>query len=219
MGRKREKNDAVPPETKPETELEAEGTTEGTDGDQAEVDPIEAMRAERDDWKDRYHRALADAENARKRNQRERTETRQYAVTEIARDLVNVLDNLERAVAGIPEGQTDDPIATGVRLVLDQFLSTLKTHGVETISALGEPFDPMSHEAIQQEDRDDVAPGTVVEELMTGYRLADRLLRASVVKVARAPVPATETAEEDDAESPKNDGDAAGGGPSATEKE
>ena len=215
MGRKRDENDAAPnggaerePEDLPEDAVEIE------DG---EADPIEAITAERDDWKDRYHRALADAENARKRHQREKTETRQYAVTELARDLVNVIDNLDRALAGVPADQADDAIVTGVRLVHEQFLGTLKSHGVETIEAMGQPFDPISHEAIQQEERDDVAPGTIVEELMTGYRLADRLLRASVVKVARAP--AAERAEEKAAEAPKKGEDEASEGPATADEE
>lgn len=178
MGRKRHEND--PAETPPSPDA-GESTVEPET-----LSEQDAAIAERDEWKDRYHRALADAENARKRHQRERDESRQYAVAELARELLGVLDNLTRAVEGVPADQQDDPLATGVRLVLSQLETALKSHGVEPIEAFGTPFDPMHHEAIQQEERDDVPPGTVVDELIRGYRIKDRLLRASVVRVSKA---------------------------------
>ncbi len=196
MGRKRNDDEAVDtPDAAPSPEADApeEATSE--------------LEAERDEWKERYQRALADAENARKRHQRETAETRQYAISELARELLGVIDNLERALDGVPEDRAGDPLVTGVRLVADQLQATLGNHGVVPIDALEQPFDPMLHEAIQQEERDDVPPGTVIEELMRGYRVADRLLRASVVRVSKA---ATANTEGEGGARPKNDEDALG---------
>lgn len=152
-------------------------------------DPESAVVRERDELRERYQRALADQENARKRHQREMQDARRYGISELAKDLLEVADNLDRALdQGPAEGEAaDGGLVAGVRMVRDELRRVLSQHGVEPIEAVGQPFDPMLHNAILQDERHDVAPGTVTEELVKGYRIADRLLRASMVKVSRAP--------------------------------
>jgi molecular chaperone GrpE len=136
---------------------------------------------------DKFQRSLAEQENARKRHQREMSEYRVQAVGGLVKELLPVLDNLRRAIGNAPGGgRQDDPIVAGVKLVLDQFEHVLAAHGVSAIDAVGQAFDPNLHEAMGNDLRDDVAPGTVTEELVKGYRLGERLLRASVVRVAKA---------------------------------
>lgn len=153
---------------------------------QGDAARLAAVEAERDALRDKYQRTLAEAENMRKRATREVQDARQYAIAEFARELLAVLDNLQRALDGATSTQKADPLVKGVQMVHEQFLGVLANHGVTIVDAKGQPFDPRCHEAILQDERDDVPPGTVLEELVRGYRLRDRLLRAAVVKVARA---------------------------------
>lgn len=170
-----------------DADLEEGGSAAAGRADCQDDDPLAEITRERDDYRDRYQRALADMENAAKRHRREMTEHRLYSVAEFARELLPVVDNLQRALDGVAEDHQDDPFVAGVKLVENEFLRTLENHGVSRVEAIGEPFDPMHHEAIMQDERGDVEPGTVTEELARGYRLGERLLRAAVVKVAKAP--------------------------------
>lgn len=149
-----------------------------------EDDALAALTRERNELFDQYQRALAETENLRKRYRREMTDARTYAVSEFARALLEIVDNLDRALGGVSDDRKDDPLVAGVRLVQDQLAKALRDQGVTTIEAEGQPFDPMLHEAIQQEPRDDVPAGTVTRELMRGYKIGDRLLRAAMVMVA-----------------------------------
>ncbi|MBI4879784.1 MAG: nucleotide exchange factor GrpE [Planctomycetes bacterium] len=101
-----------------------------------------------------------------------------------------MLDDLQRALSLAAAGRGDDALAPGVRLVEERLLCALADQGVTPVEALGRPFDPRWHEAILEDERNDVEPGTITEELTRGYRIADRLLRAAVVRVARAPASA-----------------------------
>lgn len=129
---------------------------------------------------DRFLRAAADLENYKKRAAKEREEAQRYANERLLKDLIPVLDNLERALAAAPEG---DPMATGVKLVLRAFEDALGRHGVKGFSALGQPFDPRLHEAVMQVASDQ-PPGTVVAEHGRGFLLNDRLVRPAMVGVA-----------------------------------
>ncbi len=160
----------------------------------AKSDAVAALAREKEELLDQYQRALAETENLRKRHRREMADARQYAVAEFARELVDVVDNLERALTGVADDRKDDPLVAGVRLVQEQLAKALKNQGVTRIQAEGQPFDPMQHEAVQQEARDDVAPGTITRELMRGYKIGDRLLRAAMVMVAAGPTAASDPA-------------------------
>ena len=142
---------------------------------------IERLRREIADLRDRSMRTLADFDNFRKRSERERQEARRYAVAEPLRDLLGVVDNLERALAA---GGSAEDLKTGVGMTLRQLQEVLRRHGVQEVSAAGAPFDPAVHEAVSREERADVAAPTVTEELQRGYLLHDRLLRPAMVKVA-----------------------------------
>ncbi len=130
---------------------------------------------------ERLLRAAADHENYKKRAQKERDEVQRFGTERLVKDLIPVLDNLERALAAAPDG---DPLAGGVRLVLRGFEETLGRYGVESFSALGQPFDPRLHEALLQVPTSDQPPGTVVLEHGRGYLLNERLVRPAMVGVA-----------------------------------
>lgn len=133
---------------------------------------------------DRWVRAAADLENYRKRAQRERDEVQKFGVEKLVKDLLPVVDNLDRALAA---AAADDPLVAGVKLVRASFEQALSRHGVKAFSALGEPFDPARHEALLQVPSAEAAPGTVVLEHARGFTLHDRLVRPAMVGVAVAP--------------------------------
>ncbi len=130
---------------------------------------------------ERFLRAAADLENYRKRAQKEREEVQRFGIETLLKDLIPVLDNLERALKAAPEG---DPLAGGVKLVLRGFEETLGRYGVKPFGALGKPFDPRLHEALMEMESEE-APGTVVLEHGRGYLLHGRLVRPAMVGVAR----------------------------------
>jgi len=135
---------------------------------------------------DRLLRQAAELENFKKRTARERDEAIHFANEYLIKDLLPVLDNLERAVAHAKGGGSGKPIVEGVEMVLKGFLDVLTRHGVIQVSAVGQPFDPVKHEAMTQLERDEHPPNTVVEEHHKGYLLQDRLLRPALVSIAKA---------------------------------
>lgn len=147
---------------------------------------LEAAREEARTYLERWARVQADYENYRRRAQREREETVQYANLNLWRELLPVLDNLERAlVAASGEGATLESLRAGVELTVRQFRTVLEKAGVVQVEASrGVPFDPHVHEAVLQEEGDSEVP-TVVEELQKGYLLGERLVRPALVRVAR----------------------------------
>lgn len=151
-------------------------------------DELDRLRREVVELRDRSMRTLAEFDNFRKRTDREHRELRRYAASEPLRDFLEVLDNLERALAA--SGSLDD-LKTGVEMILRQMQDLLRQQGVRKVPAEGEPFDPNVHEAVAREESAEVDAPTVVEEMQKGYVLHERLLRPSRVKVA---VPAEEGA-------------------------
>jgi molecular chaperone GrpE len=133
--------------------------------------------------RERLARLQADFENARKRSLKEQQEFREYAVFDIAEDLLPVVDSLERALQASPSDSAD--LRTGVELTRKQLLDVLFKIGVCPIHALGERFDPRIHHAVATVDTDLVEDQTVVGELQCGYKFKDRLLRPAMVTVAR----------------------------------
>lgn len=149
---------------------------------------IAKLVAERDEARDQLLRTMADYDNYRKRLARENERTRKLAAEAIVRDLLPVLDNLERAV---DHAETEaGPLTEGVRMVLEQFRAVLEKHGLKQIPALNEPFDPNVHEAVMQAESEELPPDHVVQEFEKGYRLGDYILRPAKVVVSKAPEPA-----------------------------
>ena len=136
---------------------------------------------------DRFLRQTAEVENFKKRMAREKGDAIRYANEELVRDLLPILDNLERAVEHARGGGNGKPILDGVEMVLKGFLEILSKHGMTQVSASGEIFDPEKHEAIAKVESETHKPNTVVEEHHKGYYLRDRLLRPSLVSVAKSP--------------------------------
>jgi molecular chaperone GrpE len=139
--------------------------------------------AQNDEPDERYLRLAADFENFRRRKNQELTDRSRYASEDAARALLPVLDNLRRAVAHAPEAGTEDFFVSGLELVVREFEAALEKLGVVPIEAEGEPFDPNLHEAIGSVDGGDVEVDTVADEVQRGYRLHDRVLRPSLVRV------------------------------------
>jgi molecular chaperone GrpE len=156
-------------------------TTDGTEASQPTDAAPEDLRRALDEREAQYLRLAADFENFRRRSAQEAVERSRYGGEKAALALLPVLDNLQRAMAHAPEG---DPLLDGVRMVARQFEEALRSLGVTPIEALGQPFDPAQHQAIGGEESPDVEVDTVVDELQPGYRLHDRVLRPSLVRVA-----------------------------------
>jgi molecular chaperone GrpE len=135
---------------------------------------------------DRFVRQLAEMENLKKRATREKEEATRFANESLIRDLLPVIDNLERAVSHAKGGGNGQPLVDGVEMVLKGLFDVLSKHGVVQISATGKPFDPAQHEAMAQVESEIHEPNTVVEEHHKGYIFKDRLLRPALVTVARS---------------------------------
>jgi molecular chaperone GrpE len=148
---------------------------------------LAAAEDEAREFRDRWVRERADLENLKKRAQRERSEAVRYGAEQIVRDLLPMIDDLERAVQAAQAAGADRQLLEGVALVLKAFLDMLARHGVERVPGLGERFDPNHHEAVAHVESPDHEPGMVIEEHRGGYRLHDRLLRAAMVTVSKGP--------------------------------
>lgn len=152
---------------------------------------IETLEKEKQDTYERLLRTAADLDNFRKRSRKDVEDARFKAREEVLREILPVMDNLERALQAA--GDTGGPVVEGIRLVLRQFQSALERFDVRPFVAVGEAFDPARHEAISQIEAPDRAPGTVAAEMQRGYTMGDRLLRPALVAVAKAPpAPAAE---------------------------
>ncbi len=148
---------------------------------------MEAAVAERDENHDRWLRTQADLENYRKRVSREADENRKYQAVGVIRDLLPGLDNLGRAVEAAQTTGNVDELVQGVQMVLKQFEDILSAHSAVVIDAVGQPFDPNLHEALQQVPSADHPPMTVVQELERGFQIHDRVVRPSKVIVSSGP--------------------------------
>jgi len=147
---------------------------------------LETKETEAKNYYERLLRQAAELENYKKRSARERDDAIRYANESLLKDLLPVVDNLERAIAHASGGGNGKPLVEGVEMVLRGLADVLAKHGAMPILAQGQPFDPTKHEAITQVETDDHEPNSVVEELHKGYMLRDRLLRPALVSVAKA---------------------------------
>ena len=154
---------------------------------EARLSEVEELRRQVEEKQDRLLRALAEADNIKRRAQRDREEYVKYATESLLRDLIQVLDNLDRALEAARKRRDAAGVVEGVELVQREFLRVLERHGVTRYGARGEPFDPTRHEAVARVVTADVAPNTVVSEQLPGYLLHGRVLRPVLVAVAVAP--------------------------------
>jgi molecular chaperone GrpE len=137
------------------------------------------------EWKDRLLRAQADWDNSRKRILKEKEDAVRYAGESFLERLLPVLDNFETGMQAAKTATDAKAIAQGLEMVLSQFQQVLREAGVETIDAVGQPFDPHRHEALGQHESDEHPEGHVLSQIRKGYKLKDRLLRAASVFVAK----------------------------------
>lgn len=173
---------AQPAEDNPSTPISA-----ADDGQSTGQEELQTLRTELEQVTDLAKRSQADLENYRKRVARELEQERRYANLPLLRDLLPVIDNLERAVAAAGNSGEGGGLLQGVEMVLEQFRGVLAKYGCLRIEAVGQAFDPNLHQAISQQPSADHPPGTVVLEAQTGYILYDRVVRHSHVIVSTAP--------------------------------
>jgi molecular chaperone GrpE len=157
-------------------------------------DRLAEAQAESARTRDQLLRTAADFDNFRKRSRREAEEAQRRGRETILKDLLPVFDNLERAAAHAESAPDAKSVSEGVRIVLKQFLDTLERMGIKRIPAVGTPFDPSVHEAIQQIDSTEHPAGVVIAEVQPGYMLGDYLIRAAMVVVSKGPGPQADTA-------------------------
>ena len=176
-------------------QIPAEPANDQTPG-AAEFAVLEALRAEIENLKDQRLRALAEAENIRRRAEREKAEASQYAVTKFARDMLGIADNFARALAAVPAEirAAADPqvkaVLDGVEATDRQLLQTLERYGVKAVDTTDGKFDPNLHQAIAEVPGNGKPPGSIVDVVQAGFTIGDRLLRPAMVTVARKEVPA-----------------------------
>jgi molecular chaperone GrpE len=150
------------------------------------ADEIAQLKLERDDYRDQVLRSRAEFANYQKRAKEQGYAERAYAVGTLARDLLDSIDNLGRAIDALRATGAQD-VTAGLDLVTKQMLDVLAKHGVEPIPAQGHPFDPNLHDAVLQQPAPDQPEGTVVAEFLKGYKIRDRVLRPSKVAVSVKP--------------------------------
>lgn len=151
---------------------------------------LEALLAENADMRDKLLRTMADMENLRTRTEREKTDTARYAISNFARDVLTIGDNLRRAVEHVPaEAAAQDPalksFLEGVELTERELLNMLEKHGVTKLEPMGQRFDPNTQQAMYEVPNPDVPEGTVVEVMQAGYTIGDRVLRPALVAVSK----------------------------------
>ena len=163
-----------------------------TDADNEKQNELEEnLRDEIEQLRDEKLRLLADMENLRKRSDRERMDSIRYGNTNFARDILSLGDNLSRALDAIPKDaektETITNLINGLRMVQREFTSILEKHGIKKIEALNQRFDHNFHQAMMEIESEEVEEGIVIQEIQSGYNMHDRLLRPSMVGVAKKP--------------------------------
>ena len=169
-------------ETAPAAVPEAQGETSGSSA-------LEAAQKEIADLKDKVLRAMAETENTRRRLQKEIDDTRKYAVSNFAKEMLIVADNFRRALEAIPKDNGNNEalkhLAMGVEATERQLLATFERFGIKKIDPLGQMFDPHFHRVMMEMENTDQPAGTVVQVIQAGYMIQDRLLREALVAVAK----------------------------------
>jgi molecular chaperone GrpE len=187
-----------------EIESETPDTTDSEDQAPAEEAPeleleerLQLAEKEAKETYDRFLRLSAEFENFKKRTTREMNDFRKYANESLIRELLSVVDNLERALQTTSSGtQTDTGVIEGVEMTHREILKIFEKFNVQPIDALDQTFDPKFHQAVMQESVEDKPENTVIQELQRGYLMHDRLIRPSMVVVSKAPARAQDKAAE-----------------------
>ena len=168
-------------------DMEAEEYADEMEEISDEALELDELRADRDQYKDRFMRALADAENARKRSDKDRREAENYGGSKLARDMLPVYDNLKRALETITDEQREvsGPLLEGIELTMRELLNVFKKHGIEVITPeVGDKFDPQHHQAMFEAPVPGTSSGDIIQVAAEGFMLHDRLLRPAQVGVS-----------------------------------
>ena len=170
---------------------EAHATANDMADGEGAVDPVEALRSENAEMKDRVLRTMAEMENLRRRTEKELSEGRQYAVSSFARDMLGVGDNLRRALETVSDearaaaNEALGALIEGVEMTERDLLNQLEKHGVKKVDPAGEKFDPNYHQAMFEVPNPDVPNNTVVQVMQAGYKIGERVLRPAMVGVSK----------------------------------
>lgn len=167
-------------------DVESAGDGGGEPSESASEAALTAMTAERDKLRDQLLRTAADFDNYRKRTRKDLEETERRAKEDVLREMLSIVDNLERAVQASASAADAAAVADGVKLVLKSFDDIAQRLGLEKVVSMGQKFDPALHDAVQQVESAEHEPGTIVNEVVSGYRLGARLLRPAIVVVSKA---------------------------------
>ena len=176
----------------PTLEKEEQVSEELKDQEEAEISPedlIEKLNEEITDLKDQRLRAIAELENFRKRAEKDQSDALKYGISNFAKEIINIRDNIERAQSSISdEAKNNEAIKSvieGIDLIAQSVVSTFEKIGIKKIDSLNEKFDHNLHQAMMEIENDELDPGTIVQELISGYTLHDRLLRPAMVGVSK----------------------------------
>ena len=169
---------------------------------EAAASPLEAAEKQIADLKDQLLRAMAETQNLRRRSTREKEDATKYSIANFARDMLNVGDNMRRAIDAAPEGsgEGDDALASlvqGIEMTERELLATMTRHGIKAVEPMGEKFDHNLHQAMFEVPDAENAPGTVVQVIQAGYVIGERLLRPAMVGVSKAAEAAPSEGESD----------------------
>ena len=160
------------------------------ENDQEAKEPEALQPESQEDYKDKYLRLLAESENMRKRMQKERQEMTRFAIENVLADVITPMDNLENALTAATNMSPEiKNWAYGFQMILGQFKDVLQEHGVTAFKSEGEFFNPHKHEAVESEESETAAPGTILQEYVKGYQCGDRIIRVARVKVAKEKKP------------------------------
>lgn len=199
-GSQNEDDEVIFPEEEPSGTHEASEEADEGDEDE-EPSELERAHAERDRMREQLLRIAADFDNFRKRSRKEIEEVRRRTVEDTLREVLPIVDNLERAAGAMADAKEVSAVVDGVHMVLRGFEDIAGRLGLKRVASVGQQFDPTCHDAMQQEETTEHAPGTIVAEVVPGYYLGERLLRPAMVVVAKPPTPT------DDQDEPVDEGD------------
>jgi len=176
----------------PTSEKEEQVSEEPKDQEEAEISPedlVEKLNEEITSLKDQRLRAIAELENFRKRAEKDQSDALKYGISNFAKEIINIRDNIERAQSSISdEAKNNEAIKSvieGIDLIAQSVVSTFEKIGIKKIESLNEKFDHNLHQAMMEIENEELEPGTIVQELIPGYTLHDRLLRPAMVGVSK----------------------------------
>jgi molecular chaperone GrpE len=190
MSRRDSEKKAPPPPVDPQ--MAAGESPAGQTALEPAEDELTLLRRDNEELRDKNLRLLAEMQNSQKRVQREKQESSRFAEADFARELLVVLDDLNRTQQSVANGADSAAIGDGMRITVEHFLKVLGQRGIRPIETVGRPFDPTYHEALLQQPSSDQPAGTVLQELARGYTMHERVLRAAKVIVSSGPASAQE---------------------------